>query len=124
MKNVNPVCWFDIYVANLERAKRFYESVFNIKMTDLPPEWGKQSAFPFEDNGSDTTGALVEKEGYRPTENNTIVYFSSNDCLTEENKVESAGGKIIKPKSSIGEFGYISLFTDSEGNTVGLHSTK
>ena len=124
MKSVNPVCWFDIYVSNLERAKKFYEVVFNLKLVDLPIEWGKQSTFPFEDQGSNATGALVEKEDWVANGNNTVVYFSSEDCITEEARVEKAGGKIITPKMSIGEFGFISILLDSEGNTIGLHSTK
>lgn len=124
MKNVNPVCWFDIYVSNLERAKKFYESVFNIKLVDLPIEWGKQSTFPFDEQGINATGALVEKKDYVATENNTIVYFSSENCVNEEIKVKQAGGKIIKPKMSIGEFGFVSILMDTEGNTIGLYSRK
>ncbi|MTI20558.1 VOC family protein [Fulvivirga sp. RKSG066] len=124
MKNLNPVCWFDINVSNLERAKEFYEDVFDIKMVDLPIEWGKQSTFPFENDGVNATGALVEKENYMPNDNNTVVYFSSPDCVTEESKVEKAGGKVLKPKFSIGEFGFVSILKDSEGNTIGLHSRK
>ncbi len=124
MNTLNPVCWFDINVANLDRAKKFYETVFAIKLTDLPIEWGKQSTFPFENNGANATGALVEKENYVANENNTVVYFASNDCTTEEIRIESAGGKLLKSKTPIGEFGFISIFLDTEGNTIGLHSRK
>ena len=120
----NPVCWFDIPVANLERAKKFYETVFNIKLTDLPPEWGKQATFPFENDGANATGALVEKEGFQTNTSSTVVYFSSEDCVTEEMKVEKAGGKLLQPKTSIGEFGFISMLQDSEGNTIGLYSRR
>ncbi|CAM1358561.1 VOC family protein [Tenacibaculum xiamenense] len=124
MKNLNPVCWFDIHVANLDRAKNFYETVFNIQLTDLPIEWGRQSTFPFENKGVNATGALVEKENYEPNANNTIVYFSSKDCTTEEDRTKNAGGKVLKPKTSIGTFGFISLLIDTEGNIIGLHSTN
>lgn len=124
MKSINPVCWFDINVANLERAKKFYESVFDIKLIDLPIEWGKQSTFPFENNGTNATGALVEKENYVADSNNTVIYFSSEDCITEECRVEKEGGKIIKAKTPIGEFGFISILSDTEGNTIGLHSSE
>ncbi len=124
MNTINPVCWFDINVSNLERAKKFYETVFAITLTNLPVEWGKQATFPFENDGANTTGALVEKENFAANENNTVVYFASNDCTTEENRVEKAGGKIIKSKTPIGEFGFISILIDTEGNTIGLHSKK
>ena len=124
MNSVNPVGWFDIYVADLERAKAFYEAVFNTQLVDLPNEWGKQSFFPFNHESVNISGALVEKENKLTDGNNTIVYFASDDCVTEESRVEKAGGKIIKPKTAIGEFGFISLLTDTEGNTIGLHSQK
>jgi uncharacterized protein len=122
MKNVNPVGWFDIYVSNLDRAKKFYETVFNTTLIDLPIEWGKQSLFPSDNEGLNISGALVEKEDRGAGGNNTIVYFISKDCITEEARVEKAGGKIIKPKMSIGEFGFVSIVIDTEGNTIGFHS--
>jgi uncharacterized protein len=122
MKNVNPVGWFDIYVSNLDRAKKFYETVFNTQLVDLPIEWGKQALFPSDNDGRNISGALVEKEDRVAGGNNTIVYFVSEDCITEEARVEQAGGKIINPKMSIGEFGFVSIVSDTEGNTIGFHS--
>lgn len=124
MKNVNPVNWFDINVSNLNNAKEFYETVFNIKLVDFPIEFGKQSGFPFDPKGLNITGALVEKENFVPNNNNTVIYFESEDCTTEENLVEKAGGKIVRPKMSIGEFGFVSILMDRDGNTIGLHSRK
>ncbi|RIV19914.1 VOC family protein [Fibrisoma montanum] len=124
MKIVNPVSWFDIYVSNLDRAKKFYETVFNTQLVDLPIEWGKQALFPFNHESVNISGALVEKEDRLENGNNTIVYFASDDCITEEARVEKAGGKIIKSKMSIGAFGFISILIDTEGNTIGLHSQK
>jgi len=124
MKNINPVGWFDIYVSNLNRAKKFYETVFNTQLVDLPIEWGKQSLFPSDNKSVHISGALVEKEDMNTSGNNTIVYFVSEDCYTEENRTKRAGGKIIKSKISIGEFGFVSILMDTEGNTIGLHSRK
>jgi uncharacterized protein len=124
MNSVNPVGWFDIHVSDMGRAKKFYETVFNVKLTDLPLEWGKQSIFPFSPENPNISGALVEKADMQPNANNTVVYFETYDCVTEESRIEQAGGKVVQPKMHIGEFGYISLFIDSEGNTIGLHSRK
>lgn len=124
MKNVNPVNWFDINVSNLNNAKEFYETVFNIKLIDFPKEFGKQSGFPFDPKGINITGALVEKEDFMTSSSNTVIYFESEDCVTEEKLVVKAGGKIIRPKMSIGEFGFVSIFMDKDGNTIGLHSKK
>jgi uncharacterized protein len=120
--DANQVGWFDINVGNLDRAKKFYETVFNVKLTDAPIEWGKQSFFPFNPKSPNISGALVEKADFAPSKNNTVIYFESVDCVTEEKRIQKAGGKVVQPKMHIGEFGYVSMFIDSEGNTVGLHS--
>nr|WP_315193570.1 VOC family protein [uncultured Flavobacterium sp.] len=122
MTNSNPVGWFDISVSNLNRAKKFYETVFSIQLFDAPSEWGKQSFFPFNKESENISGALVEKVDFSASTNNTVVYFQTEDCSTEEKRIEQAGGKVVQPKMNIGEFGFISIFIDSEGNTVGLHS--
>lgn len=124
MTNTNPVGWFDLNVANLDRAKKFYETVFNVELTDAPIEWGKQSFFPFNHESSNISGALVEKTDFVPSSNNTVIYFETEDNIAEEQRIEKAGGKVVQPKMSIGEFGFISIFIDTEGNTVGLHSRK
>lgn len=124
INDVNPVGWFDLYVANLNRAKAFYETVFNITLTDAPSEWGRQSFFPFNPKSPNISGALVEKTDFKPGQNNTVIYFETEDILMVEQRIVNAGGKIVQPKMSIGEFGYISIFIDIEGNTLGLHSHK
>lgn len=124
MKNSNPVSWFDIHVSDLDRAKKFYATTFNIQFFDAPPEFGKQSFFPFNHENPNISGALVEKTDFVASSNNTVVYFQTEDCTSEEKRIEQSGGKVIQPKMNIGEFGFISIFIDSEGNTVGLHSRK
>lgn len=122
MSNFNPVGWFDIYVSDFARAKHFYEQVFNFTFTELPLEWGKQAFFPFSPESPNISGALVERKAFTPGPNSTVVYFETEDCTAEEARIVTAGGKVVQPKMHIGEFGYVSLFIDTEGNTVGLHS--
>lgn len=82
------------------------------------------SLFPFDEQGINATGALLEKENISANVNNIVIYFTSEDCITEEVRVEKAGGKIIRPRISIGKFGFIFLFLDIDRNTIGLHSRK
>jgi uncharacterized protein len=124
MSSANPVGWFDLHVSDFERAKKFYETVFMVQLQDLPIEWGRQALFPFSPEKPNISGALVENTAMKPNSNSTVIYFETEDCLSEEKRIEQAGGKIVQPKTNIGEFGYISIFIDSEGNTVGLHSRK
>jgi len=123
----NPVGWFDIYVADMERAKTFYESVLNVELDDLgdPSDPNiMMKSFPSDMEQYGATGALVKMEGAPVGKNSVVVYFSCDDCSVEESRVESSGGKIEKTKFPIGEYGFISLVIDTEGNTLGLHSLK
>lgn len=120
----NPVNWFEIYVDDIERAKKFYETVLNVKLDKLPVPDVEMWTFPMEQNAPNAAGSLVHMPGFPAGGNSTIVYFSCEDCAVEESRVEGAGGKIEKTKFSIGPYGFISLVYDSEGNMIGLHSSK
>jgi predicted enzyme related to lactoylglutathione lyase len=67
---------------------------------------------------------LVRMPGFLSGNTSVIIYFSCTDCATEEAKAAKAGGKVVKPKFSIAQYGYVSLVTDTEGNMIGLHSMK
>ena len=123
----NPVGWFEIYVDDLNRATAFYETVLAVRLDDLgnPAEDGlKMKAFPSDMQRYGTSGALVHAEGVPAGQNSVMVYFSCDDCSVEEARVADAGGEIIRSKMSIGEYGFVSLAIDSEGNRFGLHSQK
>lgn len=124
MYSHNHVGWFDIYVNDMARAKQFYETVFNVTLVDMPSEWGKQAAFPFDEQQPFISGALVERKDNISTGNNIIIYFETVNCVEEEQRIEQAGGKILQPKMDIGQFGFVSIFQDTEGNTIGLHSLQ
>lgn len=121
----NPISWFEIYVDDMDRAKMFYQSIFKITLERLnvPDESNLHMwSFPsdFEQHGA--SGALVKMEGFSAGNNSTLVYFSCEDCAVEESRVVEAGGMIQQAKMSIGEYGYITLVVDTEGNLFGLHS--
>jgi uncharacterized protein len=124
MEKTNLGCWFEIYVQDMDRAKAFYESVFQISLQRLNnPEvelWG----FPMEMGKWGAGGALVKMEGLASGGNSTIIYFSCEDCAVEQARVIAAGGKIEREKWSIGEYGFIALALDCEGNRIGLHSVQ
>ena len=129
-KQYNPVGWFEIYVQDMDRARKFYEEVFQVKLEDMadPTEGDggdmKMVAFPmvYDGEAPGASGALVQMEGFESGGNSTIVYFLSPDCAVEEGRVEAAGGRVHTSKSAIGEHGFIALFYDLDGNMVGIHS--
>ncbi|HEY6820742.1 MAG TPA: VOC family protein [Burkholderiales bacterium] len=119
----NPVGWFEIYVQDTSRARKFYESVLGCKLQKLDSPF-EIWAFPMEKDVPGAPGALVRMDGVPSGGNSTIVYFATEDCAVEEARVTKAGGEIHKPKFSIGPYGFISLVVDTEGNMIGLHSMK
>jgi predicted enzyme related to lactoylglutathione lyase len=123
----NPVAWFEIYVEKMVRAKEFYETVLAAKLERLndPTDSGMEMwSFPSNMESYGATGALVKMKGFSAGGNSTLVYFACEDCAIEESRVETAGGRIQQSKISIGEYGFISLAIDTEGNMFGLHSQK
>jgi predicted enzyme related to lactoylglutathione lyase len=122
----NPVGWFEIYVQDIDRAKRFYESVFQVTLRKLgrPISELEMWAFPSDMENYGTSGALVKMEGVPFGGNATLVYFQSDDCAVEEGRVTGAGGRVHRSKISIGEYVHISLVYDTEGNMIGLHSMQ
>lgn len=123
---MNPVVWFEIYVQDMVRAKEFYESVFKYTLQPLksPVPGVELFAFPMEQNAVGAGGALVKMEGVSPGGSGSIIYFSSEDCAVEEKRIAAAGGRIRRPKTSIGEYGNIVLAFDAEGNLFGVHSMR
>ncbi len=120
----NPVGWFEIYVNDMSRAKAFYEATFDVKLENLPtPDPGIEMwAFPMDPDKPGSCGSLAKMEGCSAGAGGTLIYFSCADCAAEEARAAKAGGQIIKSKFAIGEYGFISILTDTEGNTIGLHS--
>ena len=123
----NPVGWFEIYVDDMGRAKLFYEKTFGHALERLgdPTDSNVEMwVFPMFEDASGAPGALVKMEGCSSGGGGTLIYFSCADCAIEEARVPEAGGGIVKSKFAIGEYGFISLVTDTEGNMIGLHSME
>lgn len=120
----NPVCWFEIYVQDMPRAKAFYEGVFEVKLENLPSPGIEMWAFGMESDKAGAGGSLVYMPGYPSGGNSSLVYFACEDCAVEESRVAKFGGRVERPKMSIGEYGFISLAFDTEGNMIGLYSQK
>ena len=122
----NSVGWFEIYVQDLDRAKNFYEKVFDKNLEKLPvAENGpkvEMYSFPMDENSYGAPGAICKMEGVSSGNGGTLVYFNCEDCSVEEGRVNEAGGEIQASKFSIGQYGFISIVKDTEGNTIGLHS--
>ena len=123
MKN-NPVGWFEIYVQDMPRAKTFYEHVFAVQLQKLDSSELEMWAFPMQENGAGAMGTLVKMDGCPSGGNSTLVYFTCADCAVEAKRAKENGGQVFKDKFSIGQYWFIALVCDTEGNMIGLHSMQ
>jgi len=126
MAKSNAIGWFDIYVDDMNRAVTFYEKVLQQKLEPIGDPTGETQMMGFAtDMGAYGAGGALVKSNYaRPGAGGTLVYFSVADCADEESRVSAAGGKVVRPKFSIGDFGWVTLCEDTEGNPFGLSSMK
>ena len=130
----NPVVWFEIYVQDMARAKTFYETVFQVALEQLTPPPAPEGApsvgeielwsFPMSPQDYGAPGALVHMEGVPSGGGGNLVYFSCDDCAVEAARAAEHGGQIVRAKMPIGEYGFIALVNDTEGNRIGLHSMQ
>jgi len=121
----NPVRWFEIYVQDAPRAVAFYEAVFDAKLERLPAGDLEMWAFPQAMGAPGAAGTLVRAPAGMPSGgNSTLVYFASDDCAVEASRVGPAGGTLQRDKLSIGQYGFIALALDPDGNLFGIHSLR
>mgnify|MGYP001263581960 CR=1 FL=1 len=118
----NPVGWFEIYLQNMDRAKAFYQTVFETTLERMDSPNVELWAFPMDLNATGAAGALVKMEGMSSGGNSTLVYFSCADCVIEAARLVAADGCVMKPKFSIGEYGFIALIFDTEDNMLAARS--
>jgi len=122
----NSLNWFEISVADIKRAKKFYETIFGIEMPEQEMMGMKMAFFPAEDMNGKVSGSLVESQQHKPSADGAKIYLNGNPDLSNAlSKIEAAGGKVIMPKTKISDdIGHMAFFIDSEGNAVALHSNK
>lgn len=123
--NSNSLNWFEIPALDMDRAKKFYETIFACEMPSFTEMMGMQMVgFPSEPGNGKASGALVKSENHIPSMHGCNIYLNANPNIDEViNRIESAGGKILMPRTVITpEIGVMAIFIDSEGNKMCLHA--
>jgi predicted enzyme related to lactoylglutathione lyase len=124
MPSTNPVNWFEIPVADMARAKAFYEHVLGIPLAENRLGAMEMAWFPVATGATGATGALMRADGYTPSHDGTLVYFAVEDIEAALARAAEFGGRTLSSKTSIGEHGFIAHLEDPEGNRIALHSLK
>ncbi len=122
----NAIVWAEIPVLNFDRAKAFYSKIFDYDMHEEMMGPYRMGFLPMDPDSKGVGSAIVQGQDYVPSALGTKVYLNAgNDLTTILNRIEPAGGKVIRSKTKItDEIGYYATFEDTEGNHVCLHSQK
>lgn len=119
----NALNWFEVPVADFDRAKKFYSAIFAFEMPEIQMGPNRLGFFLHE-QGQGVGGAIVQGSGYTPSTEGALIYLAAGkDLSVVLGRVEAAGGKVLQPKREVApHLGYFALFRDSEGNRLALHS--
>ncbi|MBK8426724.1 MAG: VOC family protein [Lewinellaceae bacterium] len=123
----NAIAWFEIPVSDFERAKKFYETIFDFEMPEMDMTGIRMGILLHNREEGGIGGAICHGDGYVPAgASGPKVYLDcGNDLNTVLGRIPGAGGQVVFPKTEIGpDMGQFAFFTDSEGNVVGLYSTN
>lgn len=123
----NAINWFEIPVSNFERAKSFYEAIFETEMEvmEMKDMGAVMAILPSDWQNEGVGGSIISGPGYEPSQAGALLYLNGGEDLSVPlSRIEKAGGKIVLPKTSIGENGFMAQFLDTEGNRVAFHSMK
>ena len=127
-RRMNPVGWFEIFVADMKRAEAFYQAMFGFEFGDMPVSKPDMAMRAFPGMGDmeamGITGALVKHPDVKPGPAGTLVYFPVASCKAAVAKAKGLGVRVFLQPESLGDgkYGYIAVVADSEGNAIGVHS--
>lgn len=121
----NIINWFEIPTHDILRAKKFYETVFDIEMAQMEMGGIPMAFFPMDETDEQVSGGLIQNEHYQPGHGGVVIYLNGNpDLSVPLSRVHDAGGRVVLPKTLISEeVGYMAFFMDTEGNKIALHSS-
>lgn len=114
------VYYFEISVNDLERAIAFYSEVFGCEFNRVDVDGNQMANFPSLEGRPGASGVLAKGNSYIPGQQGVRVYFDTDSIDETLSKVSATGGKVLYPKTSIGELGWVAEFEDSEGNCIAL----
>ena len=122
----NALNWFEIPVNDFDRARKFYETIFDYQMPESTMGKIRMGFFLYDMPAGKVGGAICFGEVYKPSQEGCLIYLNCQpDLQIMLNRVKDAGGSILTEKKLISpdqNIGYWASIIDSEGNKVALHS--
>ncbi len=113
----SPFVHIEISAHDLDRARRFYETVFDWKI-DLQPMPNEEMPYGIINTGKEPGGGLYQVSSDRPVD--VTVYLGSGNLEESLRRIEAAGGRTMMPPTEVAGEGWFAIFADPEGNALGL----
>lgn len=111
--------WIEVPVKDMRRAIQFYRTVFDLHT--LGPSYRKREMALLVSDNEDLGFTLRRENPCHASDTGLLVYLETHEELCEHlRRVESAGGKVLTPKSAVGSAGNYATFLDTEGNLLAL----
>jgi len=123
MTTLNPVSYFEIPVADMDRAIDFYEAVFSLSLERTVIDGHDMALFPYAEDARGVSGALAKGDSYVPSKSGPRIYFFVESIDETLGRALSKGGRVAYPKTSVGDL-WVAEFEDSEGNQIALSSAN
>lgn len=116
------IAFFEIPATDLDRAVKFYQSVFSTKFSVHDCGQEKMAFFPEEDGVC--PGAISWSPTFKPSKDGILISLNCENIESALSLVQKEGGKVVIPKTKIEaeNRGYFAVCIDSEGNSIGLYS--
>ena len=124
---MHAINWFEIPVADFDRAKKFYEAIFQYEMPENQMGPARMGFLLYDFKGGGRGGAIVHQPSFHtPAKNGTLVYLNCDPDLQKVlDRVNEAGGTVTQQKMEVAPgLGFWALINDTEGNRVALHSMQ
>ncbi len=120
---MDSIVHFEIPADDTKRAGKFYSEVFGWQLNPVPNmEYTMVGTTPIGEDGrpkepGGINGGMTKRGG--PVEH-IVVTVGVQDIEATLRNIERSGGRIVSPKTPVGDMGFAAYFNDTEGNVVGL----
>ena len=114
----NPFVHIELQTQDLEKSKKFYSSMFEWKLEDIPG-----MDYIMVNVGEGTGGGMMKKPD-PAIPDNWLPYIQVDDAAASTKKAQALGATIAKDVTEIPDMGWFSVILDPTGAVFGLWQSK
>jgi predicted enzyme related to lactoylglutathione lyase len=112
----------ELQTKELDKAKKFYQGLFDWKLEDMP--MGNGMSYTGINVGEGTGGGMWTNPAAPNGPSHWLAYVNVENIDATIDKVKSLGGTVVQPKTEVPDMGWYSVITDPSGAVLGLWQSK